>query len=220
MHAVTYHELLGYLGIPRRRDPDVQLPIDHLCRIGSNTRVAEKRLRSLGSVFKSVRDFPRVKTLLNFDIHGEPSYRVCALCLADDEVPYLRIQWRFKDWKYCPVHRNALMERCPECGVSIISTKVSLGHSPNGDLLDISHCYLCGHSRAHSGAACPCATIDDRELAVQNFLVSAVLHGHFFIEGFAKRFDLDFLLWLRGNYQWDGPRVAPTNSATADARAI
>ncbi|MGG1946416.1 TniQ family protein [Trinickia sp. NRRL B-1857] len=218
-HSVKYQELLEHLGIPQCRDPDVCLPVDYLCRIGHGTRVAEKRLRSLGSVFKAVRELPELKALLIFDAGGRPAYRVCALCLSHDEVPYLRIQWRFKDWNYCPVHHIALTWQCPECRSSIIGTKVSLGHSPNGDPSDISHCYHCGQPRARGSLAHSSATFDDRELAAQNFLVSAVLHGYFLIEGFDRQVDLGFLLWLRENYPWDLPHVAPTICGATDTHA-
>jgi len=218
-HSVTYQELAGCLGIPRCRDPDVYAPIDHLCHIGNGTRVTEKRLRSLGSAFQAVRERPQLKALLDFGARGEPSYRVCALCLAHDATPYLRIQWRFKDWIYCPVHHAALIRCCPGCGASIIGTKVSLSHSPNGDPLDISHCYHCGESRVGTGLAGFSAICGDQRLAAQKFLVSAVLQGYFLIEGFDRRVGLDFLLWLRENYPWDNPRVAPTCCVAADTWA-
>jgi hypothetical protein len=113
-----------------------------------------------------------------------------------------------------------LTEHCSECGASIIGTKPSLGCTPNGDLLNTSHCHRCGCPRTRGANLSTSATIDAKEVALQNFLVSAVLHRYFFIEGFTERFDLDLLLWLRENYQWEGARIAPTNCALAEAHAM
>ncbi len=45
----------------------------------------------------------------------------CPLCLADDEVPYFRRQWRLSSRISCFVHRCSLRDRCPSCRAGIAS---------------------------------------------------------------------------------------------------
>lgn len=45
----------------------------------------------------------------------------CPLCLADDDAPYFRRQWRLASRISCFVHGCGLRDRCPECGSGIAS---------------------------------------------------------------------------------------------------
>lgn len=45
----------------------------------------------------------------------------CPLCLADDEAPYFRRQWRLSSRISCFVHRCSLRDRCPSCRAGIAS---------------------------------------------------------------------------------------------------
>ena len=220
MHFITYQELIRYLEIPEHRDPDVQFLGYHLCHIGNGTPIPARRLHLLGNVFQAIRKRPKLRALLNFGIDGRPTYRVCALCLESDEIPYLRIQWRFIDWNYCPTHRCMLLDRCNTCNAPISSTKASLGQTYSGTPWNLSHCHHCGQSRARVSRVGLSPVLDDQELGSQAFLISAVTHGFFFIEGFSKRFDLDFLLWLRENYQWSGPGIASSGCPNKDAQVV
>jgi hypothetical protein len=209
MHSNSYARLLGHLGIPAVSDPDIHLPVDHLCHIGRGTYVPEEPLRSMGSIFHAVRTLPRLSRLLNYDRRGSPAYRVCVHCLATDAVPYLRIAWRFKDWRHCPIHFTQLIEDCSRCHASIVSTRPSLGQTPSGRRFNVSDCAGCHASLLEGGPGKADPSIDGRTLVAQTSVVSAVLHGFFCIEGFRGRLGLDFFLWLRDNYSWHGVRVVP-----------
>lgn len=221
MHCVTYRNLVECLGIPARSDPDVQLPVEHLCHLGGGTGIAEERLRSLGNVFHSVRALPHLSKLLNYDARGRPAYRVCDQCLATDTAPYLRIAWRFKDWKHCPIHGSQLIECCATCRTSVVCTRPSLGQTPLGRPFNVSDCAGCHASLLDSGRDIAPLPIDNRDLIAQTSVVSAVLHGFFCIEGFHGRLSLDFFLWLRENYSWHGGRVAPAGiGSPAERQAV
>ena len=43
------------------------------------------------------------------------SVAFCPACLARDESPFLRMQWRFAWITACPLHGVALIDRCPSC---------------------------------------------------------------------------------------------------------
>lgn len=210
MHGITYQRLAESLGIVARHDPDITLPPEHICHIGAGTSVSGVRLRALSNTFHAVRALPRARNLLNFDPLGAPTYRICRYCLANDPVPYLRIAWRFKDWKFCPFHHERLMDRCDKCNAYIKSTRPSLGKSPSGKHLNVSDCAACGqpHIKPAGVHGPPHVMFDGQELAAQDALVATVLNGYFRIEGFNRRLDLGFFLWLRENYEWHGGRIA------------
>lgn len=46
---------------------------------------------------------------------GLPLYRSCAQCLREDEVPYLRLHWRFTTTVLCERHHLPLADRCMNC---------------------------------------------------------------------------------------------------------
>ncbi|HYH36849.1 MAG TPA: TniQ family protein [Azospirillum sp.] len=41
--------------------------------------------------------------------------QVCPLCLAEDAVPHLRLEWRLSFLTVCPTHGRLLLDRCPTC---------------------------------------------------------------------------------------------------------
>ncbi|WP_448204330.1 TniQ family protein [Azospirillum sp. sgz302134] len=44
--------------------------------------------------------------------------QVCPLCLAEDTVPFLRLDWRLSFITACPTHKRLLLDRCPACNES------------------------------------------------------------------------------------------------------
>ncbi|PMS16464.1 hypothetical protein C0Z18_23115 [Trinickia dabaoshanensis] len=211
-HSLPYRTLLGNLGIPPRQDPDVQLPVDHICHIGRGTAVPLARLRLLGNVFRSIRELPRLGRLLSFAPDGEPSYRVCFACLRTDAIPYLRIQWRFKDWGYCPIHHVPLSERCAECGAPVVAAKVCIGRTADGKTADISDCANCRKPLVGVGPAPNPISTRTSQISAQMSIVSAVIRGYFYLEGFPERMGLDFLLWLDDKYHLNACELAPSKS--------
>ena len=41
--------------------------------------------------------------------------QACPLCLAEDAVPFLRLDWRLSFITACPRHKCLLLDRCPDC---------------------------------------------------------------------------------------------------------
>lgn len=198
LHGLTYKALSGFLGIKACRDPDVAVPRHFVCFIGLGTGISGKRLRELADVFHAVRLHPPSKALLNFH-DGTPSYRFCPQCIATDLVPYLRIEWRFKDWTVCPKHQVKMLERCPHCGAPILGTMPCLGMSEDDEALGVGHCTFCERPLATTTESYPQTWVSPTKLKVQNAIVSAVRRGGLRLEGYYWPVSLDFILWLRDN---------------------
>lgn len=43
-------------------------------------------------------------------------YGYCPECLRQDDIPYWRVEWRFRHWVVCPSHRCWIRMACPHCG--------------------------------------------------------------------------------------------------------
>ncbi|MHA6933586.1 TniQ family protein [Ralstonia pseudosolanacearum] len=198
LHGLTYKALTSFLGIKACRDPDVAEPRHFVCFIGLGTGISGKRLQELADVFHAVRLHPPSKTLLNYH-DGAPSYRFCPQCIATDLVPYLRIEWRFKDWTVCPKHQVKMLERCPHCGAPILGTMPCLGMSADDEALGVGHCTFCERPLATTTEGYPQTWVSPTKLKVQNAIVSAVRRGGLRLEGYYWPVSLDFILWLRDN---------------------
>ncbi|WP_414899144.1 TniQ family protein [Ralstonia solanacearum] len=197
-HGVTYRTLAGYLCLKPVRDPDLATSHDHVCRIGAGTGVSPKRLKELADVFNVVRQHPQLKQLLNFE-RKTPTYRFCPQCLATDLVPYLRIEWRFKDWNFCPEHRCRMSDCCPTCRTKIRAAKPCISSSSD-EPVSILHCAACKKPLATLGDEVAREVwVSPAKLTIQRAIVSAVRSGIFRIDGLKIPLPLAFMIWIKDN---------------------
>ena len=68
-------------------------------------------------------------------------FAVCGVCLAADEVPYLRSIWQLGWLAVCPFHGTILLTRCERChcGIRVSQLSVCAPFSP-------TTCNRCGES--------------------------------------------------------------------------
>ena len=76
----------------------------------------------------------------------KPAYAWCPTCFDEDSEPYLRWQWRFRNFTHCVKHRTLLNTECQECGAgytthrSLLLNRVSV--TPT--LISLAQCQRCG----------------------------------------------------------------------------
>jgi len=72
-------------------------------------------------------------------------HRFCAACLATDRTKYFRLEWRFKCWRWCPLHACLLQERCPHCSkvVTLPGDMYAAGFDGRG-IATLDRCLHCG----------------------------------------------------------------------------
>ncbi len=68
----------------------------------------------------------------------------CPQCLAEDQEPYFRTQWRLAILTWCPLHRLFLHDRCPGCNAPVAFHRRELGHPAITDAGPLSLCHACG----------------------------------------------------------------------------
>lgn len=104
------------------------------CRPDSGlTAGPRQRVRKLDGLMPTVRRRSR--------------YRFCTLCLRADMVPYVRQEWRFDCWQFCPEHMCVLEDQCPSCSAPL-ELPVSLVRAGprKAGVADLSCCASCGDS--------------------------------------------------------------------------
>jgi hypothetical protein len=120
---------------------------------------AKRTLRKLAAEFTDATgSFEEVDLLmgrlLKLDPYGEryllryrsvAFHRYCAACLATDRVKYFRLEWRFKCWRWCPLHECLLRERCPHCDHMVQLPRDMLEAGKDGwGVATLDHCLQCG----------------------------------------------------------------------------
>ena len=71
-------------------------------------------------------------------------HRFCAACLATDKTKYFRLEWRFKCWRWCPIHSCMLWERCPHCGKVVTLPGDMYSAGPDGlGIATLDRCLHC-----------------------------------------------------------------------------
>lgn len=67
--------------------------------------------------------------------HGQ---QYCPECLAGDDIPFLRLEWRLAFTTTCREHKTLFRDRCPKCAASIAAAYASLGTQT------MAECWKCG----------------------------------------------------------------------------
>lgn len=130
------------------RDWDRPIPADAWSRVVEMTGL--EQFRNLGGlrVLADLEHCAAHSRLLWSD-RAQPRYRFCASCLASDQVPYFRWQWRLAAVQECWVHGTPLHEQCPWCNAPVLmhrSRLVLIGRW--GRAFQLNGCDLCGMGMA------------------------------------------------------------------------
>ena len=68
----------------------------------------------------------------------------CPECLATDEIPYFRKQWRVALFSYCPEHHVELHDACPACGEPVAIYRGDFGRELR-NARPMHVCHVCEH---------------------------------------------------------------------------
>lgn len=155
----TLGELSEFLELDPRDDVDWALSLRGFaefrrrCSLGPEAfAVAERVLSNLRVAGVSDQTYLRCSNV------DRAAFGYCPKCLAVRGECYLPIHWRFKDWRYCPVHHCLLDEVCGQCLAPLVhprslvaSTAGRQGHA------SLRHCLDCA---ANLGRMSPCPVSD------------------------------------------------------------
>jgi hypothetical protein len=74
----------------------------------------------------------------------KPAYAWCPTCFDEDPEPYLRWQWRFRNFTHCVKHRTLLLDSCLACGAKYLTHRSLLvAHSMSLNITNLGCCQGC-----------------------------------------------------------------------------
>ena len=82
--------------------------------------------------------WPWILTLGARGVRRSGGSQFCPACLAEDEKPYYRMQWRLAWHTACEHHQVRLLDRCPECNEALAP------HRLRPDAGHVAQCATCG----------------------------------------------------------------------------
>lgn len=201
-----FHETFGTLA---NVDPDLCLTRTQIKPVAQLCGLPESGFTMIENCFCRFAEQPSLRKLLLTQSTRLPLYRYCAECWSTDPVPFLRLEWRFRHWTYCPRHRTALKKICPSCKKLLAMHRAVLGGTTNPPpVLNLATCLYCRtdmRSAVHSPHVAENDPTLSTKIAFQQAIVSAVLHGHFHIEPFDQKRDLDQLMILMNGVGLEAP---------------
>ena len=115
----SLEELLRFLELPERSDVDQMMYGAALAELRRKCSLPKTAFAIAGSVMAGFKKAGMGSWILALDVKGGPAFRYCPVCLRRQTTPHFDIQWRFLDWRYCPIH-NCLMEStCWSCSLPV-----------------------------------------------------------------------------------------------------
>lgn len=79
----------------------------------------------------------------------------CPACLAEDDIPYFRKQWRIAFNTVCIKHATMLHDRCPNCGMAIAVHRLDMS-SPDTLMTDsMCYCHSCQYDLRNANCEQP-----------------------------------------------------------------
>ncbi|WP_182284425.1 TniQ family protein [Comamonas testosteroni] len=200
--GVEVKELMTYVGLPVKRDPDLTLAGNALWNVANLTGQAVSSFGFAEHMFSGVRSIdPTGEDFLLWTKNGMPRYRYCSSCLHEPGCKHFPLHWRFKAWRWCPIHDCLLGESCPHCrcDLQLPGDMLNAGLKREG-VAHLGHCLQCAErldtgwdSTPHPLKEGLVAGWEKAVLENGRALLAAIFHRHFFITGNAKRHSLDSL---------------------------
>lgn len=119
----------------------------------------------------------------------------CPACLAEDNAPYFRKQWRLALLTVCRRHGLMLLDRCPTCHTPIAVHRVDMSKLMAGEDFSLSFCHACGFDLRASQTVHPNEYDKSASMLLKD--IAAGVSGNF-IEYAEKLENLEVLRQLTG----------------------
>lgn len=112
-------------------------------KVATSTGTPIKELESLQLCNPILLTSPEFSCLTHYKESKRPTYRYCHECLACDEMPYFRKEWRYSFFYVCPKHDCFMSDKCPACGEPIDLSRKKTTESHNVSSSSLRFCAHC-----------------------------------------------------------------------------
>lgn len=133
----------------RRTDPDLQVSEAEAAWLENLSMTSRDRIQGLTLRGASLVPAGRARHPIwvipcRTQKTGRWGSGVCPACLGNDEVPYMRLQWRLGYVIACPRHGQWLLDACPNCRRAIWPTGYGVASTLHASHTSHAHCWACG----------------------------------------------------------------------------
>lgn len=189
--GVRVGELLHLFGVKKIVDFDMELSARKTKVIAETCGVPELTFNFAVRMFSTLRTIDQTGTIFLLPFAEKTSrYRYCPGCLHEQRIKHFALHWRFKHWRYCPIHQCLMEDRCLHCGSSITLAADLFYSGPKREgVAFLDRCLKCEKKLSSHWEKVQGLTDGDLldsdamyQLTVGRFVLSALYHGHFFME--------------------------------------
>lgn len=112
-------EFCKFLGINYRRNLDLCFTREVIRNVSAKCGLNPRAFDFGRHMFTGLMSFDRKGD--RFLLFGKTGarYRYCPVCLKEQTIKHFPVHWRFKAWRYCPLHDCLMEDRCRSCGMHV-----------------------------------------------------------------------------------------------------
>lgn len=206
--GVTAREFRRHLKLSRGTDSDLAFTRRYVRDVMKTTGLPPQSFQFSQHMLTSLR---------NVDPHGKEfllgngptaSYRFCPTCLVESAVKYFQLHWRFKAWRWCPLHHCMLSDKCPHCSQPIhLPGEMLYAGSKRQGVASLDRCLACtellttGWNETNGTLSTPGVVLPWEETLLDNgrAALAALYFRKVYIDGEAREFSLSALRRIQRN---------------------
>ncbi len=204
MQGAHVKELLSYLNIDMQSDIDLQMATLDTSLLAKVCGLPESSFGFMKHMFSQLREIEGDGKTFLLQKDSLARYRFCPRCLGEQHTPHFPVHWRFKAWRWCPLHNCLLSDFCPRCRAVVILPMNMLKAGRKGlGVAYLSNCQVCGaklmnkpKSKRIKASKYRLSTNDHFLLANGRTLLSALYHTKFKIGESSQKYPVSAIRGL------------------------
>jgi len=144
--GATWKEFLTHMRVTSLGDPDMAALGWLLLATEKEAPAELLECRTALRILVSLRMIdPKGERFLLRSPAGHAMFRFCPRCLAEQSEHYLPIEWRFRAWLECPIHRCMMRDCCSACLCPIsVPARFREAGRDGVEVPSIGYCQQCG----------------------------------------------------------------------------
>ena len=190
--GTDYKTLLTFFGLDTPGDKDLLLTAPRIQTSAIACGLKPNTFSFMQHMFQALKSIDPTGEIFLLGAGKLSRYRYCPVCLQEQRCKSYPVHWRFKAWRYCPLHDCMMEDRCTHCGLSVDMPQSLISFNKNKHVVSLDQCVGCekkisSHwmkvkSILKSGA------ISDGELEMMargRAVLSSLFHGYYVYENAA-----------------------------------
>lgn len=202
----SVREICNLLDIQTTSDPDMAFTELDMSVVARKCGLDRSAFAFMSHMFRQLRKIDRSGEdfLLRDGPHA--AYRFCPDCLREQRCQHFPVHWRFKAWRWCPLHSKLLFDACPFCSSAVrLPMDLMRAISKNHLAPFMGYCQSCGANlTSQAQESLPNSTMRNLnrneyyKLMNGRSLLAALWRGNFSLLGKEEVFPLERFDWQVG----------------------